>query len=190
VVVAASLAELAGFEHLFDRGEKAASVGLHDAEEFLLLFGVYLTALEGVEIETDAGDGCFELVRDGIEERVLALVAADFPDEEYGVEDDAGDENEREDETKKIDGQTAAVEVNPRKVEEEREHSEAHAQRDEKRYRSPAPVVIHGSGRSIAATACCCGKRKDRLGGGGLFVQEWWNYMPAGLGLFGSNFAI
>ena len=34
---------------------------------------------------------------DGVEEGVLALVAADFADEEDGVEDDAGDEERKED---------------------------------------------------------------------------------------------
>ena len=34
---------------------------------------------------------------DGVEEGVLALVAADFADQEDGVEDDAGDEQGEED---------------------------------------------------------------------------------------------
>ena len=78
-------------------------------------------ALEGFEVETNAGDGCFELVSDGVEERVLALVAADFANEEDGVDDDAGDEDREEQDAEQIHGEAAAVVVDPGDVEDDGE---------------------------------------------------------------------
>ncbi len=106
---ALALAELAGLEDGFDGGEEAVGVGAHDGVEALALLLVAGVALEGFEVETDAGDGGFELVGDGVEEGVLALVAADFADEEDGVEDDAGDEDGEEDDAEEVDGEAAAV---------------------------------------------------------------------------------
>src|ERR1700689_3160222 len=78
VLMTAAGAELAGLEDLLDGAEKAVGVGEHDFVELLALsFGDFAT-LEGFEIEADGGDGGFELVGDGVEEGVLALVAADL----------------------------------------------------------------------------------------------------------------
>jgi hypothetical protein len=82
----------------FDGGEEAVAVLAHDGvERWRWARRREVAALEGFEVEADAGDGGFELVGDGVEEGVLALVAADFADEEDGVEDDAGDEDGEED---------------------------------------------------------------------------------------------
>ena len=70
---------------------------MHDGVKLLALGVVEGSPLEGFQIKPDAGDGGFELVGDGVEERVLALVAADFTDEEDGVEDDAGGKDAEED---------------------------------------------------------------------------------------------
>jgi hypothetical protein len=106
----------------------------------LLIAGV---ALEGFEVELDAGDGSFELVGDGFEERVLALVATDFADEEDGVEHDAGDEDGEENDAEEIDGEAAAVVVYPGDVEDDGEDRETHAQCDEERFGSAAACEIH-----------------------------------------------
>ncbi len=89
--------------------------------------------LEGFEVEADAGDGGLELVGDGFEEGVLALVAADLADQEDGVDDDAGDEDGEEDDAEEVDGEAAAVVVDPGDVEDDGEGGETHAQRDEER---------------------------------------------------------
>ena len=95
VLVAAAGAEFAGLEDLLDGAEQAVGVGEHDLVELLALGFGDVAALKGFEVEADGGDGSFELVGDGVEEGVLALVAADFADQEDGVEDDAGDEHAR-----------------------------------------------------------------------------------------------
>ena len=140
---ALALAELAGLEYGFDGGEEAVAVFAHDGVEALALLLVAGMALQGLEIETDAGDGGFELVGDGFEEGVLALVAADFADEEDGVDNDAGDEDGEEDDAEEVDGEAAAVVVDPGDVEDDGERGETHAERDEKRSGSAAPGEIH-----------------------------------------------
>ncbi len=113
VLLAMFLAELAGFEDLLDGGEEAVGVGEHDGVELLALGLVDGAALEGFEVEADAGDGGLELVGDGVEEGVLTLVAADFADEEDGVEDDAGDEEREENDAEDGEGDGALVEEDP-----------------------------------------------------------------------------
>ena len=85
-------------------GEQTVRIGEHDAVEVLALGLGDVAALQGFKVEADGGDGGFELVGDGVEEGVLALVAADLADEEDGVEDDAGgqqgEEKDAEDERK------------------------------------------------------------------------------------------
>ena len=90
---------------MLDGGEEAVGVLAHDGVELLALGLVAGVALEGFEVEADAGDGGLELVGDGVEEAVLALVAADFADEEDGVEDDAGDEDGEEEKAEDGEGE-------------------------------------------------------------------------------------
>ena len=140
---ALALAEFAGLEHGFDGGEEAVAVFAHDGVEALALLLVDRMALQGFEVETDAGDGGFELVGDGFEEGVLTLVAADFADEEDGVDDDAGDEDGEEHDAEEVDGKAAAVVVDPGDVEDDGERGETHAERDEKRSGSAAACEVH-----------------------------------------------
>ena len=87
--VAMACPEFTGFEHLLDGGEEAVGVGEHDLVEALALGLGDIAALQGLEVEADGGDGGLELVGDGVEEGVLALVAAQLADEEDSVEDDS-----------------------------------------------------------------------------------------------------
>jgi len=82
-------------------------------------------------------------VGDGFEERVLALVAVDLADEEYGVDHDAGDEDRKEHDSEEIDGKSATVVVDPGDVEYDGEDRETHAQCDEERVGSAAACEIH-----------------------------------------------
>jgi len=149
VLLAVTLAELAGFEDLLDGGEEAVGVGEHDLVELLTLGLVDGAALEGFEVEADAGDGSFELVGDGVEEGVLPLVAADLPDEEDGVENDAGDECGEEDDAEDGQGEGALVEDDPADVEGDGEPDREGAEGDEEGDGSAASRDVH-AGRSIA----------------------------------------
>ena len=140
---ALALAELAGLEHGFDGGEETVRVFAHDGVEALALLLVAGMTLQGFEVEADAGDGGFELVGNGFEEGVLALVAADLADQEDGVDDDAGDEDGEEDHAEEVDGEAAAVVVDPGDIEDDGEGGETHAQRDEERSDAAAAREIH-----------------------------------------------
>src|SRR5207245_11016060 len=87
-------------------------------------------ALEGLKGEADAGDGSFQLVRDGVEEGVLTLVAPDLADQKNGVEDNAGDERGEEEDAEYGEGDGALVEEEPGAL-GDGEAEEDRAERDE-----------------------------------------------------------
>ena len=90
VAVAAAVAQFAGLQHLLDGGQQSVGVGVHGSVEVLALGFGDVSALQGFEIQADGGDRRFELVGDRVDEGVLALVAADFANQEDGVEHHAG----------------------------------------------------------------------------------------------------
>jgi hypothetical protein len=135
---------LSGLEDLLDGGEEAVGVCEHDGIELLALGLVDGAALEGFEIETDAGDGGFELVGDRIEEGVLTLVAADLADQEDGVEDDAGDEDGEENDADDEDGDALLVVDDVGDVEGDSDADEEDAQGDEGGDGSAASGDVHG----------------------------------------------
>ena len=144
VLLAVTLAELAGFENLLDGSEETVGVGEHDLVKLLFLFFRGGPALEGFKVEANAGDGGFELVSDGVEEGVLAFVAADLADKEDGVEDDAGDEGAEEDDAQDRQGDSAFVEDDPGDVEGDGEADGEHAEGDEGGDSSAAASDVHG----------------------------------------------
>ena len=144
VLLTVTLAELAGFENLLDGGEEAVGVGEHDLVELLSLGLFDGAALQGFEVEADAGDGGLELVGDGVEEGVLALVAADLADEEDGVEYDAGDEGGEENDAEDGKGDSALVEDDPGDVEVMVRPTRSSAEGDEEGDGSAASSDVHG----------------------------------------------
>jgi hypothetical protein len=151
VLLAVTLAELAGLEDQLDGGEETVGVGQHDLVEVLPLGLFDGAALEGFEVEADGGDGGLELVGDGVEEGVLTLVAADLADEEDGVEHDAGDESREEDDAKNEKGDGAlAADDDPADVERDGETDEENAEGDKEGDGSTASGDVHGVERSIA----------------------------------------
>ncbi len=151
--IVASLGEGAGGEDAIDGAEEAVGVGEHDAVELLALLVGDGALLEGFKVETDGGDGSFELVGDGVEERVLALIAADFPDEEDGVEDDPGGECGEEDDAEDEDGESALVEDDPADVEGHRDAGERDAEEDGEGDGTAALGEVH-AGAKDSAGAC------------------------------------
>ena len=143
VAVAAAVAEFAGFEDLLDSAEESVGVGEHDAVELLALRLGDFAALEGFEVEADGGDGGFELVGDGVEEGVLALIAADFADKEDGIEDDAGGEQGEEDDAEDEQDEAAFVEDDPADVEGDGCAEGEHAEGDEEGDGSAASGDVH-----------------------------------------------
>ena len=167
VLVALALAELAGLEDLLYGGDETVGVGEHDLVELLALRLGELAALEGFEVEADAGDGGLELVGDGVEEGVLTLVAAELADEEDGVEDDAGDEQGEEDDAEDHVEQVCFVGEDPGDVERDGRADEKHAEHDREGCRSASSGHVHGLGMSIA------GRVAERMR-----YWEWQSFPP------------
>ena len=144
MLVATAGAQFAGLEHLLDGGEQAVGVGQHDLVELLALGFGDLVALQGFEVEPDRGDGSFELVGDGVEEGVLALVAADLADQEDGVEDDSGDQQAEENDAHDEQDDAALVEDDPADVEDDGGAEREYAEGDEEGDGSAASGDVHG----------------------------------------------
>jgi hypothetical protein len=144
ILLAVTLTELTGFENLLDGGEEAVGVGEHDLVELLPLRFFDRAALEGFEVEADAGDGGFEFVGDGVEEGVLTLVAADLADEEDCVENDAGYESGEQDDAEDDKSDVASVENDPGYVEGNETADKQSAEGDEEGDSSAASGDVHG----------------------------------------------
>ena len=82
-------AHAAGAQDLLDGGEQPVAVLQHDAVELLALGLVDGARLQGFQIQADGRDRSFQLVGDGVDERVVLFVAADFAHQKDGVEHDA-----------------------------------------------------------------------------------------------------
>jgi len=148
VLLAVALAELSCFEDLLDGGEETVGVGEHDLVELLFLFFRGRAALEGFEVEANAGNGGFEFMGDGVEEGVLTLVAPDFADQKDGVENNTGDQDGEEDDPEHEQGEMALVANanNPGDVEEDGEAGEQYAESDEDGDGAAASGDVHGLG--------------------------------------------
>ena len=85
---------LAGAEHLLDQVHQPVAVLQHHVVELAPLRFVDRRSarLQRLEVQADRRDRRLQLVRHGVDERVVLLVAPDFADEKGGVEDQAGDD--------------------------------------------------------------------------------------------------
>jgi len=149
VFMAGAMAELAGLEHLLDGAEQAVGVGEHDVVEVLPLRLGDLAALQGFEVEADGSDRRLQLVGDGVEEGLLTLVAADLAHEEDGVEDDAGDEDSKEDETENEHCDALLCQDDPGYVEGDQAADDEHPKGDRKGGESASSGEVHGVELSI-----------------------------------------
>src|SRR3954463_11442975 len=82
---------LSRVQDLFNRVKQAIRVPQHHIVELppLLLLHTWLASLQRFKVEPDRRDRRLELMRDGIHERVMLLVAPNLADQERGVQDKA-----------------------------------------------------------------------------------------------------
>ena len=105
-----ALAGDAGLEHLFDGLLQPVGVGEHDAVELAPLRLADLARLQRLQVQADRRDRRLQLVRDGVDERVVLVVAAQLAHEKHRVDDDAGDdEGEGEDAEARAAGRAAPL---------------------------------------------------------------------------------
>ena len=134
---------------------EAFGVGKHDAVELLPLVFLDGAALEGFKVEADGGDGCFELVRDGVQVGVLALIAADLAYEKDSVEDDAGEQGGEEDDAENKQGDAALVEDDPADVQRDGDTGEQDTEDDGKGDGTATLGEVHG--RTVLRRWTLCG---------------------------------
>ena len=143
IALVSEMARFAGFQDLFDGAEQSFGIFEHDAIELAALRFVDRASLQRFEIEANAGDRRFQLMRDGIEKAVLALVAFDFAHDKDGVDDESGDDRRKKDNPEDQRDDAARVVDDPADVEEDRDRGQNRAQRDEKRDCSCAAGDAH-----------------------------------------------
>src|SRR5688572_31918063 len=88
-------------QHLLDCLQQAIAVGEHDVVKLASLLFVHLACFECFQIQPDRCDGSLEFVSDGVNERVVLLVAAYFADQERRVEHQSEDDQVKKDEDRK-----------------------------------------------------------------------------------------
>ena len=82
-------------------------------------------------------------MRDGVQEGVLPLVAADLAHQEDGVKDYARDQQGEEDNAQDHVGDARLIQDDPADVKRDRKSRQQHAKRDEGRDGAAAAVDVH-----------------------------------------------
>ncbi len=88
----------------------------------------HLARLQRLQVQANGRDGGLEFVRDGVEERVLLVVAMQFAHEEHGVDDDAGDDQREREHAEHQRQQAPPVDVDPADVQGDRRRDEDDAE--------------------------------------------------------------
>ena len=102
-------AELAGAQHLLDRARAAGRCPRSITPvELLPLRLVDRPVLQRLQIQLHRRDRRLQLVGDGVDERLVLLVAPDLAHQEDGVEHDAGDDEGKDDEAERSAGRPRA----------------------------------------------------------------------------------
>ena len=96
-----------------------------DAVELLPLRFVDLAVLQRLQVQLHRRDRRLQLVRDGVDERLVLLVAPDLAHQEDGVEDDAGDDERKDEQAGDEQAGFPPVDDDPADVERERAADQA-----------------------------------------------------------------
>jgi len=141
-----------GVQHLLDRMDQAVAVAQHDVVELAPrgFAQAGIACLQRVQVQADRGDGRLQLVGDGVDERVVLLVAPDLPDQKRGVEDEAGDDGGKDDDAEDQQPRVADVQDDPPDVERHRGRAQADAEGHEKGDGAPAAGHLHREQNSRA----------------------------------------
>ena len=130
-----------------DGAEQAIGIGQHDSVEILPLLGRNLATLQRFEVKANRCERRFELMRNGVEERVLTLVAADLANEEDRVEDDAGHQQGEGDNSNDEQEEAPLVQDDPTNVKDDRRAKREDTKRDEEGKGSASARDVHGVGQ-------------------------------------------
>ena len=120
-----------GLQHLLDGLLQPLGVGEHHAIELAPLRLAHLARLQRLEVQANRRDRRLQLVRDGVDERVVLIVASDLAHEKHRVDDDAGDDQDEGEDAEHERQDPAAVDEDPADVERHRRRDEDDAEDDE-----------------------------------------------------------
>src|SRR5919197_554410 len=85
------------FQHLLNRTQQPVAIQQHESVKVTPLLFVYLSPLQGFQIESNRSDGSLQFVRNGIDEAIVLLVATNLAYQEDGVQDEPGSNSAEED---------------------------------------------------------------------------------------------
>ena len=138
-------AHAARAQYLLDRGQQPVAILQHDPVELLALGLIHGACLQGFQIEPNGRHGRFQLVRDGIDEGVVLLVAADLAYYKDGVEPDAATDHQHQQNSQHQQDAVPPVQQEIADVENQQDGDQPDAQRDMPGDRSAAPGEFHNS---------------------------------------------
>src|SRR5208282_2502000 len=123
---------LSRFQHLFYSVQQALRIEQHQLVKLLPLPFFYLASLQGLQVELDRSDRSLQFMSDRVDKAVVLLVAANFPDQKDGIEDEAGDDGAEENDAEKNSDALTPVEDDPTAADGEGHRRQANAEREEK----------------------------------------------------------
>src|SRR5579864_5024233 len=95
-------------------------------------------------MQADRRDRCLQLVRDGVDEAVMLLVAPDFAHKKDGIQDHASDDQRKEDDAEEQQHAFAPVEDDPSDVERDGQGDQTNAQAQKEDDRPASARNAHG----------------------------------------------
>src|SRR5450755_4578508 len=124
---AAGGADAARPQHLLDGSQQAIAILNHDAIKLLAFVVIHGARLQRFQVETDGGDGGFQLVRDGVDEGIVLRVAANLAYQKNRVEHHAADDGGHEQRAQHEQNAVPPVQQNPADVQQDNDKDKAHA---------------------------------------------------------------
>ena len=121
-----------GAQHLLDCLKQPIAVSQHDVVKLAPLFFADVARLQRFEIQTNRSDRRLQLVRDGVDERVVLLVASYLADQERRVEHESEDQHVEKDDAENEQRDFTPVKYDSPNVQRDRKCDETRAERDEK----------------------------------------------------------
>src|SRR5262245_11913759 len=144
------VADRARLQYLVYRAVQPFRIRQHDIVETTPLLLAERSRLKGFEVQAYRRDRRLELVRHGVDEGVVLLVAANLENEKHGVDDQPGDDQPKRDDAEDEDTYAGPLgcDDNPADVQGDRCRYEEDAESDEKGDRLLAPghpVILRNS---------------------------------------------
>src|ERR1019366_3063634 len=91
------VSSLSCLQDLFDGPQQTVGIVEHDAVKGAPLGLVHVAALQGLEVETNGRQRCFQFVGDRIDKAVVLFIAANLAHQEAGIQNEAGGDGAEED---------------------------------------------------------------------------------------------